>query len=384
MLAALSASLALVPWWMAPLPFPAQLALAWLGYWGLHRFGHPARFWLWWVLGFATLGFRWAQPAIQADDYLRYLFDGQLVLQGVNPYGLVPQDLPLYQTFWTPKGNIPTIYPPLAEGIFTVAAWIALGLPGLRLLSALALMFLMPLAFWAWPKAKAQRFLLLVLYCPLVQQELFHSAHVDVWLLPLLFGWYLLAKGKRSVAAGGVLGLAVLLKLSPLVLFPLWAVGISLRQRWWAALGLCGVLALGFGLFYPQQPFSALALFYQSIEGYSPFYRLLRWGLDRETARLALASLGTAGYLIWLARNPQLDHLFWVFAGLFLFTPTGFPWYLAPLLLVPKVGWPSWWVLFCALAHLQYYLLWPYGWALELGLLAFGWFQTLYPQRSSA
>ena len=66
-----------------------------------------------------------------SDDIYRFVWDGQLISQGINPYGHLPSDLMsqnvsgLSETFYT-QMNSPdyyTIYPPLTQLIFYISTW---------------------------------------------------------------------------------------------------------------------------------------------------------------------------------------------------------------------------------------------------------------------
>jgi alpha-1,6-mannosyltransferase len=91
----------------------------------------------WWVLGWAVV-FRlvllWTVPDL-SDDYYRYLWDGILNVQGMNPFAYVPTDPELIQAmedagaksllseFPIEKLNSPeyySVYPPVSQGVFTV------------------------------------------------------------------------------------------------------------------------------------------------------------------------------------------------------------------------------------------------------------------------
>lgn len=99
-----------------------------------------------------TLGFRaivlWSQP-IQEDDFYRYLWDGKVVASGLNPYAVSPQRVkearaddvlirpyvrigqqePEFARILARVNypTVPTIYPPLAQGLFAVTALVAPG-----------------------------------------------------------------------------------------------------------------------------------------------------------------------------------------------------------------------------------------------------------------
>ena len=78
-----------------------------------------------------------------SNDILRYVWDGRVVLSGANPYRLAPEAdelAPLRDTLWQEMDHkeVPTVYPPLALGVFAVAATTPVPLLALRVLLMLA------------------------------------------------------------------------------------------------------------------------------------------------------------------------------------------------------------------------------------------------------
>lgn len=68
-------------------------------------------------------------PPVLSDDLYRYLWEGRLWLEGQNPFRVAPDDpalTALRDDGWTRINNKPlaSLYPPLAQLLFTVAAWL--------------------------------------------------------------------------------------------------------------------------------------------------------------------------------------------------------------------------------------------------------------------
>jgi hypothetical protein len=124
-------------------------------------------------------------PPTLSDDALRYLWDGKVAAAGLNPYALAPAAerlTPLRDGVWRrlPHTQVPTVYPPLAVAVFSIAsrlpfplfAWkvlvLAADLLGCRLLLALARRLGVPegrAVWYAWN--------------PLVALEVAGMGHVD-------------------------------------------------------------------------------------------------------------------------------------------------------------------------------------------------------------
>ncbi len=184
-----------------------------------------------------------------SNDLERYLWDGSVVLSGANPYRLAPEDLslePLRDERWARLHHrgVPTVYPPLALGLFTLA--VPSPAPGLTLRALLALADLG--GCWALGRLARRRALGLGAWAwyawnPLPVLEGAGMGHVDVLGVALTLGALHLATRARSAASGVAVGLGVLAKYAPIVALPLLA-RASARPRRLVVIAL-GVAAAG-------------------------------------------------------------------------------------------------------------------------------------------
>lgn len=299
-----------------------------------------------------------------ADDFQRYLFDGKLILSGINPYAVQPLSFPELGGAEIPKPDIKTIYPPLAEGLFTVAAWLGGTLWHWRLMNLIpdllgAVVFYRLLNRHRLPGY----WIVLWLWNPLILKEGLHAAHLDIWtLFAVLLFVYWAEQGRLKVAALS-LAAAVLLKLIPLVLLPVWLTQLSSHRERLTVLGvISSVIAVGFVWFLPWHPFANLAVFLQHIQGYGVLFQVIQsgfglWDLDPEWSKWLLTSLGGALYMHWLLvlkRNPPLRMLE-LLVLLFVFSSMGFPWYLLTVLPWVLIQGHWLWLVFVALSQLIFY-----------------------------
>lgn len=199
-------------------------------------------------------------PASSGEDYCRYMWDGAVTANGVNPYKHAPasvaagraDDPALEQLAQSGRDtlrsinhpHLRTIYPPVAQAAFALAYWVTpFNLTGWRLvllafdaLSALAVVGLLRKA--ALPLSLA----FIYLWNPLLITESYGSCHVDLLAAAMVvaFAWALVTN--RPAVAGLALAGAVGLKLWPILLMP-----FLLRALWgrWRQLSLAmGILAL--------------------------------------------------------------------------------------------------------------------------------------------
>ena len=190
-----------------------------------------------------------------SDDIYRYVWDGRVQAAGISPYRYAPSASPLAflrvndSTIWRyiNRKTAITIYPPAAQiafwAIYRVHAdsitWTKTALT-LAELSALA-----PLALWLRRQSLSLLRLLILAWSPLAIFEVAGNGHMDALVLaPLVIAW-LAFEGRRPTLLGVSLGVATLLKLYPVLFFPLlWT-----RRDVKAPLAFVSTLAAGYALF---------------------------------------------------------------------------------------------------------------------------------------
>ncbi len=278
-----------------------------------------------------------------SDDYHRYLWDGLVQVEGVNPYLHAPDDPALDAVDYPDRRliNHPsqrTLYPPLSELLFhalaRVGAASAAGLKTVFGLFDLATALLIGLA------AGHRRVEALGLYLlhPLVIQETWSSAHLDAAPVLLTVAAVLLIVRGRDLAAGIVLGLAAAFKFYPGFLL----VPALLGKRARPVPLLAGFVA-GFGLPYLPYVLTGAALGSITESGATPefhssvFY-LLRLALPYGTARAVVIVAFLVVAVVLARRLPGRQRTGLVFAwtstALVLFLPVVHPWYwLGPVAL---------------------------------------------------
>ena len=324
----------------------------------------------------------WLSPPAHSDDAHRYLWDGRVQRAGINPY-LYPPDAPelasLRDENWSAINNrqLPTIYPPLAQLLFSAAPspslWkVIVALADLGLVALLMMWLGDPrrALVWAW--------------CPLAAIELGVDAHVDG--IGILFLMAALAS-KRRGWAGALLGASASIKLLALGLLP----GLRSRRAVvaFAAVGLLSALpfvAAGPRLVGSLGEYGrrwrgndgAFALIHVAAEAavaHSDFKGRVeipgsRWlrlitGRDRDTIfpdEMANFVARAAAGLLWLlaaglafsARLPPLKFAEVVLGAFLLLTPILHPWYVLWMVPLVAVGGSPAWLALAALAPLGY------------------------------
>ncbi len=211
------------------------------------------------VLGAGMRAPMWLMPEADGADYWRYMWDGAVTTRGMNPYRHAPGDaldedpartrigkLAAANRNVIEKINHPhlrTIYPPVAQGLFAVAHWLAPFRPlGLRIVllacEALGVFALVRIGrHMNLPAA----YLTVAVWNPLLISETYGGCHVDIAVAVaiLLVAWCLL-RG-RVVLAAVALAIATGLKLYPLLLV-FFLIGAAWR-RWRVLAASMGLLA---------------------------------------------------------------------------------------------------------------------------------------------
>ena len=277
-----------------------------------------------------------AAPTLSEDAY-RYLWDGNLVAHGINPFPHAPAD-PVLARFHGEllhhlnHAQVPTIYPPAAQLLFGAVARVSPTPVAWKLL-LLALEFALVLALLRLLRSRGlcgER-LLLYYWNPLVLVESFGSGHVDLVAAVFLVVALALYEANRHARAGIAFALAVMTKYVPGLLLP-WLI----RRRAWVLLGVAAVTAailtapfLGAGAALT----TGLRIYARHWEFNSALYHLLHRVIQNEaTVRrvLAVAGIAAALAIAWRARSAT-EAAFASLVSFLLLSPTVFPWYAVPV-----------------------------------------------------
>ena len=278
------------------------------------------------------------QPAGSDDDIHRYVWDGRLQRLGHNPYIVVPAD-PAAKGLHTPETRdlnnpyLPSPYPPGAQLFFRAVTAIHESTFALKLAFVVcdfAIVFVL-LDVLRCTRQGEHR-VLAYAWHPLLATEVAGSGHIDiVGVLLLLVSAAALLRRWRAVSAVAF-GLAVAVKLLPIVLLPLYWKRVRIRDAALAAV-VAGLLYVPF-LNHGRIPLGSLGTYVHSYRFNGPVFAVL----ERVAAPQVVAGLAVfVGFLtaIWMRRrSAQLspDAFAWPMAASLLCAPVVYPWYLLWLL----------------------------------------------------
>ena len=313
------------------------------------------------------------------DDPFRYIWDGWLQLEGINPYKFVPSD-PALETVQSAdlyeklnSKEYYSIYPPLSQLFFALAglfydggwatayyvlkaAFVAVEFGGVLLLARLT----------------TARNVLLYAWNPLVLIETAGQGHTEALLVPLLFAAMWAVRQQRGGLASIAIAGAGLVKLYPFALGP-----YLLRRFGWRAVWPGALVVLGLSLPYAA-PYviphikASVDLFAELFEFNAGPYYFVKHVLWEWTGADWSKTIGPAFRGVFLASLPVLYGLDawrdWSFrracllllGTFFVLSTTVHPWYLLPVVglgvMGPRPSWHWLWLGLCSIGTYLFYV----------------------------
>ncbi len=337
-----------------PLPRLFLPALAFLCYAGAGlaaRHLQPPLLLVWGVAILARLALLPLAPELSGDVY-RYLWDGHVLMEGVNPYAHAPGNevLSAIRTPWHGEINhpdVPTIYPPLAQLLFGLV-----NLVGGTVLTAKLVWLSFDLGCGLLLQGIATRtgrnpasVLIWYLWSPLLIVETAWSGHFDVVGLFLMAAVIWVAvrgrDGRRGdtpgwrhpAAVGSLLGLAALVKFAPAAALP----PVTRRYGVPAAVAFAALCAafylpfIGVGADALTEGLRTYARHWWANLGAFTVIEHLAGDPVRARVVVAVFVLAVVGHATWRRFSVERA-LLWIIGAGVLLSPTVHPWYVLWLL----------------------------------------------------
>ena len=276
-------------------------------------------------------------PAGADDDIHRYVWDGHLQRLGYNPYLVVPSD-PAVKGLHTPETHnlnnpdLPSPYPAGAQLFFRAVTAIHESTFALKVAFVVCEFAIVFVLLDLLRRKQGAHLVLAFAWNPLLAIEVAGSGHIDiVSALLLVVSAAALVRRWRGTAAVA-LGLAIAVKLLPVVLLPLYWKRVRIRDVALAA-AVVGLLYVPF-LNHGRIPIGSLGTYVHSFRFNGPVFAALgEVAPPQLLAGLAvLVGLVTATWLRSLAPEWSPHQFAWPMAASLLCAPVVFPWYLLGLL----------------------------------------------------
>ena len=326
-----------------------------------------------------------------SDDVYRFIWDGHLTANGLNPYTHTPEyflsdpeyeKLGLTHSLFALFGkNTHSSYPPLDQAIFSLSVWFS---PH-SLFGSILFIRIIALLFEAgniWLIRKllkgsgmpAKLGLLYVLN-PLVILELSGNLHFEGIMIFFLLSALWMIYNSRFLSAGILLGLAILTKLIPLIYLPFLWIRYGKNKGSRLVISAALITLVGFIPFLQLKSMggflNSLALYFNKLEFNASIYFLIRqagyWITGYNIIFVVGPLLGLITFLliIWLsstsrAKDRKLEEIWmWLMMIYLAMTTTLHPWYIITLLvlsLFTRYRFPVIWTYFIFLTYGGYNL----------------------------
>ncbi len=322
-----------------------------------------------WVIGIGIILrvlMLFSAPILE-DDYYRYLWDGAVTANGINPYMYSPEEvlggtgIPTELSELAEESGeiihginhpeVRTIYPPIAQAFFALSYWLdSWSLISWKLILIVFDLATLSLIFNALGILKLpSSYLIIYWWNPLLLKEIFNSAHLDVLVFPFVLSAIIMASQNRYIRSTVTLIIGMGIKLWPAFLLPILLRPIISKPK--ELLSALVVAAISIGILFLPIYLSGLdnssgfIAYGQSWQNNDSAFRILIYiselSLDLlhyETfhkytvARfLVIALIAIWIAYITLGKTFKNEDLFkkslLIIAFVFLISPTQFPWY---------------------------------------------------------
>lgn len=300
-----------------------------------------------------------AIPAL-SDDFYRFVWDGRLLFNGINPYTILPTDFIQTVDFQIVIGNKTifeklnspnyyTVYPPLNQLIFAASAALSQGslLGNVVALRIFILLAEISLLFILMKNKYSDKFNLYA-FNPLIIIELTGNLHFEgVVMCFLVLAFYVGVKKRKTLVFSSFLfACAVCVKMLPLIFIPL----IIRKLAWKKGITYAVLVGIFTALFFLpfldrmliEKLFSSVNLYFQKFEFNASIYYLVRavgfkiFGYNIiGTAGKIMAFLTFSGVLLisWKCKNLFVGALA-ILTLYFAMATTVHPWYATNLLVI--------------------------------------------------
>jgi alpha-1,6-mannosyltransferase len=327
-------------------------------------------------------------PPGLSDDIYRFIWDGQLIVNHQNPMLSTPDSLlPLlkdntaYFTHLHSNINHPqfyTCYPPLMQLVF----WMSAQLGGYSLVANIIILKLIIAITDSIAVIMLARLLkrlqlpvmLVMLYAlnPAVIIEGAGNAHFEVMQVCFMVTAIYYSVQNRLLPAAGFWGLAIITKLLPLILLPLWIKKLGWKKGILFSLISTGTAALAFIPFISLDAVNgfrqSLGLYFQNFEFNASLYYIAReigWWIKGYNhisfIGPLLMGIFLGLYAILFFKGGKTDNkgfavkVIWILTLYYALATTVHPWYIINLLPFAILSGKRFPLVWCGIAFLSYH-----------------------------
>lgn len=301
-----------------------------------------------------------------SDDFVRFLWDGELLKIGQNPYDQTPREWQegnvdpdnAYRNLLFENLNSPdyySVYPPLNQAIFWLGAQASMGFVwnGYYVLRLVLLLGEIGVFILLWKLLMAFQFsakrIFWYWFNPLVIMEVTGNLHFEGLVLLFLLASLLAIQKQKIGLSGGFWGLAIGMKLLPMMLGPAFLAFGKTRKSLWFWVGTALVFFICFTPLFIDSSWvnfsQSLQLYQGKFEFNASIYYLVRevgyWiegynVIGYVIPYFSVATIILIGYFSW-KRQPKsifelVDLMVLIYLVYLLLQPVVHPWYILPAL----------------------------------------------------
>lgn len=275
-----------------------------------------------------------------SDEIYRYIWDGRVCADGLNPYEYKPMDDEVAHLRDriihpdVPDANMRSVHPPLAQDFCLAAYFIGGGSPiTFKLMFALFefLTFFLLLKWLRIIGIKREN-LLLYLFSPLILVEFYISAHLDILGIPFLLAAFISMEREKPLASGLLMACAASIKFYGLFFVPFILFRFKGRSRLifpGAFLLFALFLYLPYVIGTDLEVFGDLPASLMEAHFFASAYDLLLHFFDTEIVRyIVLGVFGALLMSLLFIKTNVYQKMYALFTGYVVLTPALFPWSL--------------------------------------------------------
>ena len=326
-----------------------------------------------------------------SQDFYRFFWDGQLILNGFNPYLNTPNQIiisklisfpemnEIYELMGSLSQNNYSNYPPIHQIITFLALLITdksiiTSIISLRLILILFDLGILFYGIKLLKKLKKPKNIIFIYFLnPLVILELTGNLHLEgVMVFFMILSFYHLYR-KSEIYSGIFLGLSILTKLIPLIILPLFLFRLGLKKSIRFIVTITAVISTGFAPFINFKSLinysESINLWFSNFEFNASIYYALKEIFKGFNIRLIdymvyiipISIFIVLTYLISMKKNKTQDILTQslIILTTYLFISTTIhPWYIIPLIFLScftNYRYPIFWSFTIFLSYFSYY-----------------------------
>jgi len=292
-----------------------------------------------------------------SNDIARYLFDGRIALEGLDPYRIAHDaiELETLRAQWSPPeehAKYVSLYPPIAMLLFSIAAATGLEFAVLswKLLTALASIATLLIGAALLRNLNKLHHLPLIALSPVLILEAGEAAHLDAFValsvVAALYFW----QRKSLALVAIILAIGGLIKLLPIVLLgPLFFLASGIHNKLKIAFYSLTTFLSGYGIAFLLgfHPIGSIDVFFEKWRFGSPLFHFTEQYLSATTITTLIFFILFTGYAVIAymsfltstkadknVTNRSLSLMQWTYTLPLLLSPVVFTWYLMPLVVL--------------------------------------------------